>query len=235
MIPTSRVAAVLLATLAACAVDASAEVTPTDTSFFNLGCGDFRAVDLARLDYRLKDATAEGKKGVGDLDNYHTIPARNEMQKSVPHANTVIGNLDFSLRHSPNHHEALRLLIRYELNGGNLLSYPNARCYLDWARRFMPDDATVLLYGGNYFWKKGERERARAWYERALEIDADSADAHYNLGLLLVELKQYEKAREHARAAYGAGYPLPGLRNKLARVGYRLDANPPSPAATTKP
>src|SRR4051812_48965501 len=80
---------------------------------FNFGCGPYRYVDLAKLDYRLKDATPENAKGAWNLDHYHTIPASEEMRSPTPYAANVMGNLDFTLRHSPNHHEALHLLIDY--------------------------------------------------------------------------------------------------------------------------
>ena len=47
----------------------------------------------------------------------------------------------------------------------------------------------------------------------------DSPDAEYFLGHVYFELKQYDKAREHADRAYKLGYPFPGLRRKLERVG----------------
>ncbi len=204
----------------------NADSADLSSDAFSLGCGEYRAVDLARFDYRMKDVSPQGKKKVWDLDTYHTIPARKELNTPSPYAPRVIGNLDFSLRHSPNHHEALALLIRYELAGGNLLTYPTARCYLDWAHRFTPDDATVLLFGGNYFWKKNDTDRAEAWYKRALEFDPASAETHYNLGLMYFDLKLYARAKEHALAAYSAGFPLPGLRDRLSQVGYRLEPLP---------
>ncbi|WP_435749595.1 tetratricopeptide repeat protein [Thauera sp. AutoDN2] len=54
-------------------------------------------------------------------------------------------------------------------------------------------------------------------YEKAKETDY--ADAEYFLGHVYFELKQYEKAREHADKAYKLGYPFPGLLRKLERVG----------------
>ena len=176
----------------------SASSQETDNQLGDLGCGKYRFVDIPPFDYRLKDVTAEGAKGAWDLDHFHTSIVRREMQKPVPYSADVMSNLDFALRHSRNHHEALTLLIQYELRGGNLLTYPSARCYLDWARRFTPDDSDVYLLGGNYFWKKGDRARAKAWYEKAIELNPESAEAHYNIGLFYVELKDYESARRHA-------------------------------------
>ena len=54
-------------------------------------------------------------------------------------------------------------------------------------------------------------------YEALKEYD--TPDAEYFLGHTYFELKQYDKAREHADKAYRLGYPFPGLRNKLERVG----------------
>jgi len=49
-----------------------------------------------------------------------------------------------------------------------------------------------------------------------------SADIQYFLGLVLVDLKDYAEARERAIKAYKLGYPLGGLRDKLAKAGYPL-------------
>jgi tetratricopeptide (TPR) repeat protein len=56
-------------------------------------------------------------------------------------------------------------------------------------------------------------------YEHALEIAPDSVNAHYNLGLAYIETKQYQLANEHAQRAYELGASLPGLRDKLKRIG----------------
>jgi tetratricopeptide (TPR) repeat protein len=185
-------------------------------------CGPYRYVDLGHIDYRLAKGDPIVAKGVRDLDHYHTQPAARELAKVKPYARDVMVNLDFTLRHSPNHHEALGLLIRHELAGGPLLEFPNSACYLGWAQRFAPNDDTVYSYGGAYFWKKGEIERADAWYRRALELNADSAEAHYNYGLMLFDQKRFNEARQHASIAYAKGYPLPGLRDKLSRAGYSI-------------
>jgi tetratricopeptide (TPR) repeat protein len=49
-----------------------------------------------------------------------------------------------------------------------------------------------------------------------------SAQGNYLLGLLFADLLDFEAAREHARKAYELGYPLPGLRDRLAKAGYPL-------------
>ncbi len=53
-------------------------------------------------------------------------------------------------------------------------------------------------------------------------VDGSSAQIHYFLGLVLLELKDFDAASEQARKAYGQGYPLPGLRDLLAKAGHPL-------------
>jgi tetratricopeptide (TPR) repeat protein len=46
-----------------------------------------------------------------------------------------------------------------------------------------------------------------------------SAEINYALGLMYFDRHDYKSARECAARAYALGYPLPGLNNKLKRVG----------------
>ena len=52
--------------------------------------------------------------------------------------------------------------------------------------------------------------------------NGQSPELKYFLGLVLFDMKDFEGAKENARLAYELGYPLPGLRDKLARAGYPL-------------
>jgi tetratricopeptide (TPR) repeat protein len=54
------------------------------------------------------------------------------------------------------------------------------------------------------------------------ETGGKSAEIQYFLGLAYLDLKDYDKALEHARSAYSLGYPLQGLRNRLKAAGYSL-------------
>ena len=71
---------------------------------------------------------------------------------------------------------------------------------------------------GIYLPQKGELERALVAYDDAQAVGADSAEFHYNMGLLLVDIGDYELARAHAKKAYDKGAPLSGLQNKLKRI-----------------
>lgn len=195
---------------------------PSTINAFEFGCGPYRYVDLPKIDYRLKNVTPEGKQSIWNLDHYHNGPAREEMSKANPYAHAVMSNIDFTLRHSPNHPDALSMLIDYKLRGGDLLKFATVDCYLEWAHRFAPDDSVVLGFGGRYFERTGNSKRAEAWYKAAVDLDPSSAETHYNFGLFYFKAKQYELAREQARVAYSLGYPLPGLKDLLAKQGYAI-------------
>lgn len=80
----------------------------------------------------------------------------------------------------------------------------------------------VRLYGALALLhrKQGNLEKARDTLLRADEIaSGQSAELHYNLGLLYLELENTEEALARAKQAYEMGYPLDGLREKLKRLG----------------
>jgi tetratricopeptide (TPR) repeat protein len=52
-----------------------------------------------------------------------------------------------------------------------------------------------------------------------------SAELSYNLGLVLLDMKENELALSYARKAYDLGYPLPGLRNRLVKLGLWTSAD----------
>jgi tetratricopeptide (TPR) repeat protein len=55
-------------------------------------------------------------------------------------------------------------------------------------------------------------------------LGGKSAEVKYNIGLMQLQLGQVDEAVDSARAAYGLGFPLPGLRNKLEQIGRTLNS-----------
>lgn len=132
------------------------------------------------------------------------------------------GDLEYTLRHIPNHYRALYSMAEWQrLNPAPPAGtqYLTADCYFERAFAFKPEDPLIYMIYGIYLHKKGDLANARAIYERGLGFKADNAELLYNLGLVLFDLKEYALAKERAVAAYSLGYPLPGLKHKLERVG----------------
>jgi hypothetical protein len=138
----------------------------------------------------------------------------------------VIGDLEYVLNWFPNHHPALDALVRLALREGTTQpqhAKADIECRFEWAIQTQPRDAMVRVIRANYYHRLGRHNDAREQLRIALTLAPDDPEVHYNLGLALYRLGDYENARIHAAEAYGRGYPLPGLRNMLARAGYPLD------------
>lgn len=130
----------------------------------------------------------------------------------------VGGDIDYTLRHMPNHPAALSAMMRL---GERLKreTVPGAQypvgCYFQRAVRFAPDDAQAQFGLGLYLLKRGERDAARSRFDEAARLVQDQPNLDYNLGLVFLELGDVDAARRHAERAYGAGPQPPGLAKKL--------------------
>lgn len=141
------------------------------------------------------------------------------------------GSWDFILRWVPNHIPALRKMIDLVI----LHKRPDLVIpYLDEAVAFCPTCADVAIVYGIYYQRVGQPEKAIEKYKKALEANAYSIDAHYNLGLALIEKGRLAEANEHAQLAYEYGHRLPGLRNKLQKAGAWKPLPPSVPASDAK-
>lgn len=108
-------------------------------------------------------------------------------------------------------------LARVEQALGNIAA---AEGYYDRAMQAQPTDP--LPYVGLAILQRDTKrlELSRATLEKGLgATEGKSLEIHYNLGLICLELKDTDCAQQHARAAYDGGYPLPGLKRKLAERG----------------
>jgi hypothetical protein len=91
----------------------------------------------------------------------------------------------------------------------------NMASYFDKAIQLTPENGGIYLTQGVHLQKRGKLKEAIESYKKSLELDPSSANAHYNIGLAYVAIKEYALANEHAHQAYAGGMPLPGLQNKL--------------------
>ena len=208
---------------------AAGTVPPSDS--LDLSCGPAPAGHpvKGKRDYRLMLQNTRDLRDVRYHETFHIKVAQQQIRSGGNLSWDVMNNLNFVLHKVPNDPRALALLIEFDAAGGRDKRYASPACYFIWARQFVPDDSTVWTYGGYYFYRRKDTERAEQWWEQAIAVDPGNSEAHYNLGLLNFELGRYADARTHAWTAYAAGYPLPGLRDKLAKAGQWQD--PPAVGA----
>ncbi len=132
-------------------------------------------------------------------------------------------DIDFLLRYVPNHPRALNSLIRLSFRDQKPqpsgASMP-VECYLMRGVEFRPDDPVVSKLYGTYLARVGRQADALRRFEVAEKLAPDDSILLYNMGLVLVDLGDYERARSYAARAYGAGIELPGLREKLIKAGH---------------
>ncbi|MDX9885110.1 tetratricopeptide repeat protein [Thauera sp.] len=162
------------------------------------------------------------------VERFHFTPEVETLSKGK--SSSAIGaDIAYTLRAFPNHHRALMAMLK--LAAREKTSTPKGSdytmsCWFDRAERFRADDAMVKVIHGIYLIQTGKSGEALGKLEAARALDGGSANVHYNLGLAYFNLGQYEKALTSAHAAYGAGFPLPGLRDKLKRAGRWREGSP---------
>lgn len=178
-------------------------------------------------DYRLRNSSEQMRWAFDDNWRAHTARGFAKMQAGE-YSERTKADFNWTLLRWPNHIDALKGIVQYDLAGGRIYSMMPTHCYFRNARRFAPDDVSVILVEGYWRWKKKDFDRAVEAYEDVLTIDPDSVDAHYNLGLVYFDLGNFPKAREHASLAYSGGYPLPGLREKLKKAGQWVTESAPT-------
>jgi tetratricopeptide (TPR) repeat protein len=137
------------------------------------------------------------------------------------------GDLRFILGYVPNHHRALSALMRLSLRDRTEMPAESGpltvRCWLHRATVFSPSDGTSFMLYGIYLARNRLDAEAAKQLETAARLMPNNVDVSYNLGLVYLELKDYDNAVEQAKRAYAEGYPLPGLRQKLAAAGRPLN------------
>lgn len=156
------------------------------------------------------------------VEAYHFGPGVESLTKGN---STVLfgGDLAYTLRYFPNHHRALATLVRLakrEKTNRPRGTSATVECYFEAGLQIAPDDGVVELLYGMWLADLADTKGAAARLERAREnAPQGNANFQYNLGLGWITLGRYDDALTAAHIAYGLGYPLPGLRQKLEKAG----------------
>lgn len=142
--------------------------------------------------------------------------------------NLAWGDYDYTLRAFPNHVLALRDVIELEIERlktnkrteQNFLPFVTPpECYLQRAEKFRPDQEHIPLLYGIYLYRLEKYKQAEIQYKRAISINPENAESHYNFGLLLVRMNRLNEALEQAQKAYSLKYPLNSLKQQLISAG----------------
>ncbi|GGY05116.1 ABC transporter permease [Massilia dura] len=158
------------------------------------------------------------------VERFHFTPQVERLERGQ--SGYLRDDIAYTLEHFANHHRALtslaRLTLREKSSRPKGAKY-STECYFDRAIRFRPDDARVRAIFGAYLLALGQEEAALAQLEEAARLEPGNATNQYNLGLVHLRRKNFDKAREAAKLAYELGIPMPGLKNKLEAAGQWKD------------
>ncbi len=193
--------------LAAHASLSSAQNLPIECGQIGDGYGPF--------DYRTQ------KRELEIVEGAHFTPEVERLMKGNTTAHPG-GDIDYTLRASPNHHRALKAMMdlaRKERKDPPAGMRYSVSCWFQRGEMYRPDDAMVKVLHGIFLLRSGRQADAVAKLEQAAALDTNDANIHYNLGLAYFDVGQYEKSLQSAHRAYSAGFPLPGLKEKLKRAG----------------
>lgn len=181
------------------------------------GCGTFEydREHVGPLDYRTTKP-----KTLKLIEDYHFSRQVEMLRKGQ--SSTIGGDLKYTLKAIPNHPRALRSTAEYFRRDAARAAVQmgmGLQCWFDRAVAYRPNDPTVRILLAEELLRQGKREEATEHLKVAEQHASQSATVHYNLGLLYLDLKDYENSVQHARKAYELGAPLPGLKDKLALAG----------------
>ncbi|WP_341676355.1 tetratricopeptide repeat protein [Niveibacterium sp. SC-1] len=225
----------LLCSFSASAASTASAATPEDD--ISLACPVLRH-GYGPFDYR---SAANSQRQL--VEGAHFFPDVENLKRNAIHPNrgyiVIPGSeIDYTLRAFPNHPRALLALSRLSLR--DKTDQPQGTkapvvCYFLNAIRFRPDDGLVHVIYGTHLLRSGKTQLALEELQKGEALSEENASVHYNLGLAYFELKRYPESLASAQRAYALGFPLPGLRDKLKKVGAWKDGPPPPLAKASAP
>jgi len=145
-------------------------------------------------------------------------------------------DIGYTLRAYPNHPRALlamqRLVEKEKQNPATEAIY-TIECYYERALRFQRDDHVVRMLYANFLIGKGQTDEATEQLNYVLRMQEDEPFTQYNVGLLFVDMKNYERALEQAHKAMAMGFKRTELRERLIAAGrWQEPADAPAAAAS---
>lgn len=188
-------------------------------------CGDL-ANGYGPFDYR----TDRDKLPI--VERAHFTPAVEAVMRGQ--SGYLGGDLDYTLRAFPNHHRALIAVMNY----GIKMKSPQpsdlrrpVECYFERALRFRPDDNVARMIYAKFLANGNRKSEALRELEVASVRAADNGLTQHNIGLIYLDLSQFDLALKQAHLAAALGFTGSVLRDQLVRAG-RWQEPAPEPTAS---
>jgi uncharacterized protein (TIGR02996 family) len=190
-------------------------------------CGSLKNHD-GPFDYR----TANGQQKSLVEDNHFTPSIENLIKD---HDNPFANDISYTLRVFPNHPRALitmqRLADREKVDKPAHAQWPMA-CYYQRAIQFQPKDTMPRMLYADYLAKRNQPAEATRQLDEVIRLADDNPFTHYNVGLIFLDMKNYERALVQAHRAEELGLPRTEIKDRLVAEGKWVDPQPaPAPRA----
>jgi hypothetical protein len=196
--------------LAFCGGSSAAAVGPEQCGRLEGGSGPF--------DYRYDRAQ------LPIVELHHFSPRVEALLGGVTGA--IGADVDYTLARFPNHHRALLVLLRLSKRDKSRhiphMTY-QVECYFERALRFRPNDVVARMLYSRFLTQDGRRPEAVEQLTRAAADASDNPLSQYNVGLLYLEMKEYDRALEQAHRAISLGMDSTGLTDGLKAAGQWRD------------
>jgi hypothetical protein len=190
----------------------------------DLACGALFGLEgVGPCDVRVSTDSCARNPGIPDMltsvQRNHFPP---RVEQLVGPAGSFEPEIQYMLMVFPNHHRALmslaRLARKRQSDRIHGMTY-TASCWMLRAATFAPDDARVREIFGLHLSNFGRKDDALKQFLAAEELGANDPNNMYNIGLLYYGKRDYDRALEYAKKAYGGGFQLPWLRDRLREAG----------------
>ncbi len=189
-------------------------------------CGVIYTRHYGPYDYRTE------REKLRIVEEFHFTP---EMEAGIRGVNsTVAGEVNYTLKASPNHHRALVTLMRV-VERARQDSLPGMEwpleCYFDRAIRFAHDDPVVRMLYAQFLSQRNRKPEAEKQLLLASQFAPENPLTQYNVGLVALEIGNHDLALKQAHLARAMGFARMELESALRSINRWRDPPSDSPAA----